>query len=251
MLTAIILTLDEARKLPACLEALDWGDEKLGFDSGSRDSTCDIAREHGARVVQRRFDNYAAQRNAALVETQAEWVLFVDADERVTPPLARELRGAINDRHVVGWWLPRHNYIFDKLTLYAGWYPDYQLRLFRPECAHYDSEQHVHELLRIKGMTAKLREPIIHQNYATIPEFIERQRRYSRYEADILYRQGVRARLHNFVLQPVRQFFWRYVSLSGWRMGGHGLLLSTLMAYSQWVLYRDLAGAGTNSALES
>ena len=141
----------------------------------------------------------------------------------------------------VGWWLPRHNYMFGKLTLHAGWYPDYQLRLFRKECGRYDSERHVHELLHLDGPTGRLRQPLIHHNYATVSEFIARQRLYARYDAGVLHRQGGQARMHNYVLQPLRQFLWRFVVLAGWRMGWHGLLLSTLMAYSQLVLYRELA----------
>ena len=241
LLSAIILTLNEERALPDCLASLRWADDALVFDSGSTDRTREIAREHGARVLQRRFDNYAAQRNAALAETRADWVLFVDADERVTPELARELREAIREQQPVGWWLPRHNFVFGKLTLHAGWYPDYQLRLFRRECGRYDPERHVHEILQLDGLTGRLRQPLIHHNYATVTEFIARQRRYAHYEATVLCRQGERARMHNFVLQPLRQFLWRFVALSGWRMGWHGLLLSALMAHSQWRLYRELA----------
>ena len=251
LLTAIVLTLNEENFLPDCLAALEWADDTLVFDSGSTDHTCVIAHEHGARVLQRRFDNYAAQRNAALAETQAEWVFFVDADECVTPELAFEVREVTKDKQLVGWWLPRHNYIFGKLTRYAGWYPDYQLRLFRKECGRYDPERHVHELLCLDGPTGRLNQPLIHRNYATVAEFIARQRRYACYDASVLYLRGRRARMHNFLLQPLRHFCWRFVALSGWRMGWHGMLLSILMAYSQWVLYRELAilGHDENSGL--
>jgi glycosyltransferase involved in cell wall biosynthesis len=241
LLTAIILTLNEERALPECLASLNWVDEMLVFDSGSSDRTCEIAREHGARVLQRPFDNFASQRNAAIAETHAEWVLFVDADERVSPDLARELREVTRKWQPVGWWLSRHNYIFGKLTMHAGWYPDHQLRLFRAECGHYDPERHVHELLQLDGPTGQLHHPLIHYNYATLGEFIERQRRYARYDAGMLQRQGRRVQLHNYLLQPIRQFLWRYVNLAGWRMGWHGLLLSLLMGYSQFVLYQELA----------
>ena len=130
MLTVIILTLNEETALPQCLDSLSWAEDKLVFDSGSTDRTCEIASEYGARVVQRSFDNYAAQRNAALCETLSEWVLFIDADERVGSELVNEIHVAIRHQHQVGWMIPRHNYIFGKLILNAGWYPDYQLRLF-------------------------------------------------------------------------------------------------------------------------
>ena len=99
MLTVIILTLNEEILLPHCLESLSWAEDKLVFDSGSTDRTCTIAVEYGARVVQRTFDNYAAQRNAALCETDSEWVLFIDADERVSAELVNEIQVAIKDKH--------------------------------------------------------------------------------------------------------------------------------------------------------
>jgi hypothetical protein len=85
-----------------------------------------------------------------------------------------------------------------------------------------------------------LQNPLIHLNYETVPEFVKKQHAYTRYDAGILHSQGQRARLHNFVLQPLRQFYWRYITLNGWRDGWHGLRLSALMAYFQFVLYRHL-----------
>mgnify|MGYP001185649905 FL=1 len=241
MLTVIILTLNEEILLPQCLESLSWAEDKLVFDSGSTDRTCTIAVQYGARVVQRTFDNYAAQRNAALYETDSEWVLFIDADERVSAELVNEIHVATKDKHKAGWMIPRHNYMFGKLVLNAGWYPDYQLRLFKREFGSYHSDRHVHELLDLKGSIGSLLHPIIHQNYVDVSEFISKQLRYAKYEAHMLHNQGIVPRAHNYLLQPIRQFFWRYITLSGWRSGYHGLLLSVLMAYSQYMLYRELS----------
>lgn len=241
MITVIVLTLNEENLLPQCLESLYWAEDKLVIDSGSTDRTCDIALNYGARVVERSFDNYAAQRNAALCETDSEWVLFIDADERVSADLVNEIQVAIQDKDKAGWMIPRHNYIFGKLILNAGWYPDYQLRLFKQDFGSYDSDRHVHELLDLKGSIGRLINPIVHQNYVDVPEFIDKQLHYAKYEAYTLHNQGVVPRTHNFVLQPIRQFLWRYITLSGWRSGYHGLLLSSLMAYSQFMLYRELS----------
>ncbi|MBI4771767.1 MAG: glycosyltransferase family 2 protein [Chloroflexi bacterium] len=242
MLTAIVLTLNEQEHLPDCLASLRWTDELVVFDSFSSDRTLEIARRAGARVHQRAFDNYAAQRNAALAACpQAEWVLFVDADERVPPALAEEIRAVMQQGRAAAGWIPRHNYIFGRLTLHAGWYPDYQLRLLRPDRARYDPERPVHELALVDGPEVHLSRPMVHLNYASVHEFVARQRTYAEYDAQILYRHGQRARPWNYVLQPLRQFWWRYVTLHGWREGLHGLRLSVLMAYFQFVLYRRLA----------
>lgn len=240
LVSAVVLTLNEERHLPDCLASLRWADEVVVFDSFSADRTEQIAREHGARFIQHSFANYAAQRNAALDSVDAGWVLFVDADERIPPPLADEVREVIQRPGPVGWWVPRHNYIFGRLTLHAGWFPDYQMRLLKRDCARYDPDRHVHELAKLDGAEGFLQNPLIHLNYETVPEFVRKQHAYTRYDAGILYAEGKRARPRNFVLQPLRQFYWRYVTLAGWRDGLHGLRLSLLMAYFQFVLYRYL-----------
>lgn len=240
LLSAVVLTLNEEKHLADCLASLQWADEVVVFDSFSADRTAEITRSFGARFVQHRFANYAAQRNAALDAVTGDWVLFVDADERVTAELAGEVRGVIQKPGPVGWWVPRHNYIFGKLTLHAGWYPDYQLRLLKRAHARYDPDRHVHELVRLDGAEGFLQSPLVHLNYETVPEFIAKQQAYTKYDAGILHAQGQRAKPQNFLLQPLRQFYWRYVTLGGWRDGWHGLRLSALMAYFQFVLYRNL-----------
>jgi glycosyltransferase involved in cell wall biosynthesis len=241
MLTAVVLTHDEERHLHDCLASLAWAPAVLVFDSYSRDRTLAVAQAAGARVVQHAFENYASQRQAALEACDSEWVLFVDADERVPPALAAEVQ-AVLAQPEPAWWIPRHNYIFGRLTLHAGWYPDYQLRLLRRALARYDPSRPVHELALLESTLApgRLASPLIHLNYETVGEFVDKQRYYARYDAGRLLAEGRRARPHNFVLQPWRQFIWRWVTLQGWRAGWHGLRLSVLMAYFEWQKYREL-----------
>ncbi len=242
LLTAVVLTRNEERHLPACLASLAWAPAVVVFDSFSTDGTVALAQAAGATVLQRVFDNYAGQRNAALTAVTSEWVLFVDADERVPPALAAEIQSKLS-LPTPAWWVPRHNYLFGTLTLHAGWYPDYQLRLLRRALAQYDPARPVHELALIDSPLppGHLAASLTHLNYETVPEFIAKQRDYARYDAGQMYAEGRRARPHNFVLQPLRQFWWRYVTLHGWRAGWHGLRLSLLMAYFQLQKYRELA----------
>lgn len=238
-LTAVILTLNEADHIADCILSLQWADRVVVFDSYSRDETVPIAEAAGARVYQNRFQNYAQQRNAALDAITGEWVFFVDADERGTPLLADEIWDVIAHRPEAGWYVPRHNYIFGQLTLGAGWYPDYQLRLLRHGRVRY--ERPVHEIAAVDGEIGYLRQPLIHYNYRNLDHFRAKQRAYTDYDASILHRDGIRPRPHNFILQPLRQFWWRYVTLAGYRDGRHGLRLSLYMAYYEWVKYRKLA----------
>lgn len=240
-LTAIILTFNEARHIGECLDSVRFADDVIVFDSGSTDATAQVAGEKGAQVLVRPFDDYAGQRNAALAAAPAGWVLFVDADERVTPELAAEVRARIEDPAIVGYWIPRHNYIFGKLTRGAGWYPDAQMRLLKVGKAHYDPAIKVHEVVRLDGPSGTLEHPFIHYNYERAAQFHEKQRRYTAYDARILFEQGVRPKAYTPLTQPLRQFIWRFFTLRGWRDGLHGLRLSLLMAWYEYQKMRKLA----------
>lgn len=242
-LTAIILTLNEAKHIQDCIHSLPWADHILVFDSYSEDDTITMALEMGAEVVQSPFENYAQQRNAALKvladrrEPGRDWVFFVDADERGTPALGAEIRHVMATvRTHAGWYVPRHNYIFGKFTRGAGWYPDYQLRLFRFGLVKYDRP--VHEIAEVDGEIGYLENPLIHYNYRDPAQFHEKQRRYADYDAGILREKGFRFRLHHHITAPLRHFWWRFISLKGYRDGLHGLRLSAYMAYYEWLKLR-------------
>lgn len=243
-LAAVVLTYNEAQHVVACIDSLRFADTLLVFDSFSTDDTVPLARSAGAQVIQHAFANYASQREAALeaVRAAADWVLFVDADERVTEALAAEVRASIERPGVAGYRIPRDNYIFGRLTRGAGWYPDYQTRLLRVGAVHYDLTRQVHEVVVLDGEEGTLQHPFIHYNYRDLPQFIEKQRRYTAYDARILYEQGVRPKPQNFVLQPLRQFWWRFLTLKGYRDGLHGLRLSLLMAWYELKKYVILRG---------
>lgn len=247
-LVAIILTHDEASNVTACIESLRWADSILVFDSFSQDSTVQLAEAAGARVAQRAFDNYSAQRNAALAAVSDEWVYFVDADERSSSEQAAEIRSKITDPAYDGYWVPRHNYIFGHLTRYAGWYPDYQLRLLRRAHAHYDLTREVHELVILDGKAGYLDMPLVHYNYNDLRQFIRKQEIYTDYAAHDLFKQGVSVKPQNYVLQPLRHFIWRFVTLQGYRDGWHGFRLSLLMTWYELQKYVRLRGLWRNHA---
>jgi len=240
MLAAVILTYNEERLVRDCLASVAWADKVIVFDSYSTDATVQIAEEMGAQVLQHPFQNYGAQRNAALETLAAEWILFVDADERATPDLADEVWSVL-DRPERGWWAPRHNYIFGKLTLGAGWYPDYQLRLLHRASARYDPGRPVHEVVILDGEEGHLKNPLIHHNYETLQQFVAKQEKYTDFEAGIQFRAGRRPKPWTYITGPARQFWWRFVTLKGYGDGLHGLRLSALMAYYNAVMWRRVA----------
>ncbi|MGW8317845.1 MAG: glycosyltransferase family 2 protein [Candidatus Promineifilaceae bacterium] len=238
-LTSVILTYNEEDNIRACIESLSWSDRIVVFDSFSHDNTVVLAKSAGAEVIQSPFENYAQQRNAALDRVSTGWVFFVDADERGTPTLSQEIRQVIETRPEAGWYVPRHNYIFGRLTLGAGWYPDYQLRLLRHGRVHY--ERPVHEISVVDGQIGHLQQPLIHHNYRDTAHFHAKQVAYTKYDAQVLRQAGVRPKLYTPLTQPVRHFWWRYVTLKGYQDGPHGLRLSLYLAYYEWQKYRLLA----------
>ncbi len=250
LLTAIILTYNEAQHIADCIASISWADHILVFDSFSTDETGAIAAAAGAEVRQHPFQNFGAQRDAALKVVKTSWVLFVDADERVTDELHIEIRRVLDspesDR-LRGWWIPRHNYIFGKLTLGAGWYPDHQLRLLHRNSARYDPRRPVHEEVLLDGQAGYLSHPLLHYNYASVDQFHRKQRKYIQFEAQLRYDAGERARLHRYITLPIRQFIWRFVTLKGYRDGFHGFRLSLFMAYYEFVTWRLIAGLGQST----
>jgi len=239
-LAAVILSKNEEAHIVECISSVQWADRVVVFDSFSTDRTVTLAQDAGADVIQNPFENYAQQRNAALDAVDADWILFVDADERSSPEQAAEIRDLLPRAEHNGYWIPRHNYIFGKLTRHTGWYPDYQMRLLRRGKARYDPERQVHELVILEGDPGYLAVPFTHFNYTSFRQFREKQNRYVRYDARILQEQGIRPRPHKFLTQPLRQFLWRFVTLRGYRDGWHGLRMSLLMAWYEFQKYVHL-----------
>ncbi len=245
LITAAVITRNEAANIQDCLASLAWADDRLVMDSLSTDTTVALAQAAGARVVQRPFDTYARQRNATLDAATGDWVVFVDADERVSPELGAEVRQAVTLACVsaAGFWVPRRNIILGRWVQHAGWWPDQQLRVLRRGRARYDETQDPHEVVVLDGAASRLTQTLTHLNYTSVGQLFEKQDRYARREAQTLSRQGVRALPHRFVTQPVREFLRRYVQLKGYKEGRLGLLLAFVMAWYRFRVYAHLARA--------
>ncbi|MBE2268438.1 MAG: glycosyltransferase family 2 protein [Anaerolinea sp.] len=241
-LAVVVLTYNEAAHIAACIESARFADQIVVFDSFSTDDTVRLAQEAGAQVIQHTFVDYPSQRNAALdaMRDQVDWVLFVDADERITPELAAEVRAQIGIPGYAGFRIPRHNFIFGVLTKGAGWYPDYQTRLLKLGEARYDPLRQVHETVILDAEEGTLTQPFIHYNYRDARQFREKQRRYVAYDAQMMFKAGVRPKPQNYILQPLRHFWWRFVTLKGYADGLHGLRLSLLMAWYELQKYLAL-----------
>jgi len=185
-ISVLIPTRNEERNLPACLESVAWAGERVVFDSLSDDRTLEIAAEHGARVVQRAFDDFARHKNWALdeIDFAHPWVLILDADERVTPALAEEIAALFAEGEPAcdGYYLARRIFWRGRWLRHGGRYPDYNLRLIRRGRGRYE-QRRVHEHMVVEGPVGYLRHPLDHDDDKGIERYIERHNHYSTLEA--------------------------------------------------------------------
>lgn len=248
LLSVAIIARDEERHIAAALaSAQPVADELVVLlDPRTADRTAAICQDHAARVIEAPFSSFPAQRNRALHECQGAWVLFLDADERITPALAHEIARlkaqwpGRSDPAVAGYWIPRFNYYWGRALRGGGWYPDHQLRLLDRRRARYDEQRLVHELVQLEGAEAYLDQHLSHINIESWPELRLKQRRYALAEAASLHRNGVRFKPQNIILQPLRAIWRRFWSWQGYRDGALGLLLALVLGWYEAVMYWHL-----------
>ena len=238
-ISAIVIARNESANLADCLATLAWADERLVVDAFSSDGTIH-APLPDARVVERRWTDFSAQRDAALRLAVHDWVCFVDADERVPADLRQEVQARVGTEDCAGYWIPRRNRIFGRWMRGAGWWPDYQLRIMDRRSAAYVADRPVHELVEVRGSLGRMDCPLEHLSYGNVGQFRARQQVYAEAVAEGLYRSGTRRRPTAMALQPMREFWRRLVSLDGYQDGRVGVLLSLLMAEHEWRVQRAL-----------
>jgi glycosyltransferase involved in cell wall biosynthesis len=259
MLSVAIIAKDEQRHIGAALASVAGlaGEVIVLLDSRTSDRTAAISREHGAQVIVEPWRGFAAQRNRALDVCVGDWVLFLDADERVTTELRDEILQIADCKlqieatqstiynlqpTIAGYWIPRHNQFFGKTLRGGGWYPDHQLRLLRRGQARYDESQLVHEFAQLEGPAGYMNQHLLHLNIEHMDELWRKQTSYAIHESQALYQAGRRARWRNFIGAPLREFQRRYLTLGGYRDGPTGLLLCATLAYFEWVKFVHLKG---------
>lgn len=244
-LTVAIIARDEQRLIGEAIRSVEGlaNEVLVLLDSRSQDATESISRRLGARVERAAWQNFSAQRNLALAHCHTEWLLFLDADERVTEDLYREIQQLFQaPTALAGYWIPRYNLFFGKVVRGGGWYPDHQLRLLRRDQAHYDETRIVHELAVLDGEVGFLEGHLLHLNIEHMDELWQKQRGYAIQEAQTLFLAGRRARWRNLLGAPLRELYRRFVQLGGWRDGRLGLLLCATLAFFELVKYVHLLG---------
>jgi glycosyltransferase involved in cell wall biosynthesis len=230
-ISVTVITLNERAHIDACLASVGWADEVLVVDSGSTDDTVDRATRAGARVVVRDWPGYAAQKNAAAELASHDWILSIDADERVTPDLAGEIRRAVAaPRGMAGFRVPRVTWHLGQWIRTTDWYPDYQLRLYDRRRARW-TPRRVHESVEAAGPVATLRHELQHYAYRDISHHHQTMDRYTTLAAEEMWDAGRRARIGDLLLQPPAAFLRNYLLRRGVLDGAAGLVVSGMNAY--------------------
>jgi len=239
-LSVAIIALNEERNIRACLESVKWADEIVVCDSGSADRTLDIAAEYGARTFQDAWRGFAAHKNLAVERCRQPWVLVVDADERVTPALQREIEAVLADPAPRdGYLIPRRNYFLGQWIRGCGWYPDETVRLFRRGRGRF-AERAVHEAVVVDGRPGRLAAPLEHFTYDSISAFLQRMDRYSTLAAEELQRAGRTAHVWDLLGRPVWTFLRMFLLQRGWRDGWRGVVVCGLYACYAFGKYAKL-----------
>jgi glycosyltransferase involved in cell wall biosynthesis len=235
-LSAIVITRNEAANIADCLASLMFCDERIVVDCRSSDGTVAIAREMGARVAERDWPGFGPQKNFALSLATGDWVLSVDADERIPPPLARAIVAAL-DANADGYELPRLSSFCGRPMHHSGWYPDYVLRLFRRGKARF-TDALVHERVVCDGKVVRLAEPIIHHPVNRLEDALSRMDRYSTAGADELVASGRRVAFWSGIGHGLGAFLRTYLLRGGFLDGAEGFLLAVANAEGSY--YRHM-----------
>jgi len=240
-LTLLIPCKNEEKNIRPCIEsAKELADEILVADSGSTDRTMDIARELGARIIEREYVNSADFKNWAIPQATHEWILLLDSDERATPRLVSEVRRILDgEPKYDGYWIYRANYLMGYRMRSCGWNSDKVIRLFKKEYRY--EPKHVHaEVVMPRRKTGRLKGRLEHYTYWTFDQYLEKLDRYTKWGALDAKKKGTRPGLFALMFRPAWRFFRHYFVQFGFLEGRRGFILAALGAYSAFLKYARL-----------
>jgi glycosyltransferase involved in cell wall biosynthesis len=239
-LSVVISAYNEEKTIGRCLASVEFADEKIVVDNTSSDRTAEIAKKAGAKVfVQPNRLMLNTNKNYGFGKATGEWILNLDADEEVTPELAREIKRVVDgsaDGRAVGYWIARKNIIFGAWVKHGLWWPDKQLRLFVREKGRFPCAN-IHEYVAVDGPTAELDEPYLHYNYTSVSQYLTKLDRCTTSEALVLKETGYPFTWRDAVRFPVSDFVKIYFAEGGYKDGLHGLVLSLLQAFYSFVTF--------------
>lgn len=238
-LSVTVIAHNEASQIDGALASAAWADEIVVIDSGSVDDTVSIARRYTNRVIVREWPGYVEQKNYAASLAAHDWILSLDADERITSPLADEIRRTLDSPAAAAYRMPRTTWHLGRWIRTTDWYPDYQTRLYDRRHAQW-AGRYVHESVAARGRTLQLRGELQHFAYRDISDHLETIDRYTTLAARQMHEEGRRATLLQMAGHPPLAFLRNYLARGGVRDGAPGLIVSALNSYYVFLKFAKL-----------
>jgi len=242
MISVIIIAKNEEDRIKTCLESVQWADEIIVTDNGSTDKTLEIAKKYTDKIVEFKEQDFATLRNLAAEKAMGDWILYVDADERVSTDLKNEILKIIaKAKSSYGCFvIPRENFILGRLMKHGGWWPDYVKRLFyRKNLERWEGK--LHEEPVYKGKLGYLKNPLTHIKHDKLSEMVEKTNIWSEVEAKLLLEAGHPKMVWwRFIRVMITELFYRLIVLRGFMDGGEGVIYSFYQMYSKFVTYAKL-----------
>ncbi|MCU0594157.1 MAG: glycosyltransferase family 2 protein [Desulfobacterota bacterium] len=237
MLSVTVITKNEAGNIGDCLRSAAWAQEIVVVDGFSDDGTADLARSLGARVFQEPWKGFAGQKNSAVDKATGDWILSLDADERITPALRQEIEETIRREDACqGYFIARKNFFSGRWIRHGGWSPDYSLRLFKKEFGRFE-DRAVHEKVLVQGPIGYLKNPLEHFTYRSVADYLIRMERYSRLAAHEIAEAKCPPLWSALTLRPAFTFLNMYLLRGGFLDGKKGLFLAASYAYYTFLKY--------------
>jgi len=252
-LTLVVITRDAAKELGACLASVDFAAETVVVDSGSRDDTVEIATAAGARVIANEWKGFGEQKDFAVAQARHDWVLCLDADERVSPELAASIRALFGggQPRASAYALARRNRFLGRWLAHGEGYPDWNVRLFDRRRARWTRDP-VHEHVVAEGAVGRVGGDLLHASAESIDAYIAKQNRYTTLQARAMAARGEQAGLARIALSPLARFVRFYVFRLGFLDGAAGFAHIAIGAFGSFLKYAKLASLrarGTGSDL--
>jgi len=239
-ISGIVLVKNEEDLIGDCLESLSWVDEIIVIDNGSTDKTVEIAKGRGAIIAKSLKGGFSDMRNLGAKKASGEWLLYVDADERVTPLLKKEIEETLKTGGNSAYAIPRRNIFLGHEMRWGGWWPDFVLRLIKKDSL-VDWEGKLHEQPRIKGTIGRLNNPLTHFSHRSLAEMVAKTNEWSEIEAKLLFESHhPKMAWWRFISVAFREFWFRGIKKMGFLDGTVGVIEIVYQMFSRMITYAKL-----------
>ena len=238
-LSVTIITLNEEQNIRDALESVKWADEIVVVDSGSADRTVEICKEYTDRVFYNQWPGHIAQKNLAIEKAAHQWILSIDADERVTPELAAEIKEVLKGPKADAYSVPRHVFYLGRWINHSGWYPDRKIRLFRSDKGRWGGID-PHDTVIVNGEVNCLKGDLIHYSFRDIAHHINTMNSFTTIASKEYVKLGKRFRFRDILFRPFFMFLKSYVLKQGFRDGLPGIIIAVTAGYHVFMKYAKL-----------